>query len=86
MPLFDFKCAKCGFRAKDVLLADNDDPPECPKCRVAMNKEWNKGPDIRFIGEGFYATEYGSQTRNFLGKPDENSWEENIVTESELED
>jgi len=64
MPIFDYKCEKCGFTdeyIKSISVPKDMQPPEtCPKCGGKMDKidSFGKlGFDLR--GAGFYTNDYG---------------------------
>ncbi|HEY1975710.1 MAG TPA: FmdB family zinc ribbon protein [Candidatus Baltobacteraceae bacterium] len=56
MPLYDYKCTKCGT-VREVRHGFNEshDQP-CPACGAAMTRVFNPAP-IVFKGSGFYATD-----------------------------
>lgn len=56
MPLYDYKCTKCGTvrEVRHGFHESHDDP--CPQCGAAMTRVFNAAP-IVFKGSGFYATD-----------------------------
>ncbi len=56
MPLYDYKCTKCGTvrEVRHGFHENHDDP--CPECGAAMTRVFNAAP-IVFKGSGFYATD-----------------------------
>ena len=58
MPIYEYKCPKCGYvKEKLVLrqLLNQENPPICPKCRVPMERKLSRfGFELK--GEGW--TEY----------------------------
>jgi putative FmdB family regulatory protein len=56
MPLYDYKCTKCGT-VREVRHGFNEshDQP-CPACGAALTRVFNPAP-IVFKGSGFYATD-----------------------------
>lgn len=60
MPLYEYKCAKCGERVE--IIQRVSDPPYsiCPKCGGDMQKQFSS-PAIQFKGSGFYKTDYASK-------------------------
>lgn len=61
MPLYEYKCEKCGKRVE--ILQRVSDPPysHCPNCGGDMKKQFSS-PAIQFKGSGFYKTDYPSKT------------------------
>ena len=60
MPLYEYKCTKCGERVE--IIQRVSDPPysHCPKCGGDMKKQFSS-PAIQFKGSGFYKTDYASK-------------------------
>jgi putative FmdB family regulatory protein len=56
MPLYDYKCTKCGAvrEVRHGFHESHDEP--CPACGAAMTRVFNPAP-IVFKGSGFYATD-----------------------------
>jgi len=56
MPLYDYKCTKCGT-VREVRHGFNESHDEpCPACGAEMTRVFNPAP-IVFKGSGFYATD-----------------------------
>lgn len=67
MPLYEYKCEKCGKRVE--ILQRVSDPPysHCPSCGGDMKKQFSS-PAIQFKGSGFYKTDYPSKTSTATGE------------------
>lgn len=57
MPLYDFKCPKCGTLI-DAIQSYSAPAPKCPNCGTEMTKEVSKPAGFEFKGSGFYATDF----------------------------
>ena len=60
MPIYEYECLKCG-KSEERLIMGRYKPPKC--CGKTMKRLMSISL-IQFKGDGFYATEYGSQTHN----------------------
>jgi len=56
MPLYEYKC-KCGFD-RDVLFTKSKHWIKCPRCGGHMKRQFPKRVGLRFVGSGFYKTDY----------------------------
>jgi putative FmdB family regulatory protein len=60
MPLYEFKCKKCGHRFERIQSYSAADPTECPVCQGEVERLLS-APAVQFKGSGFYSTDYGSK-------------------------
>ena len=60
MPLYEYKCEKCGRFERIVKFSD---PPlaACPTCGGVVQKLFSS-PAIQFKGSGFYITDYAKKS------------------------
>jgi len=58
MPLYEYRCAKCGRRTEVIQRFSDPAPAGCPHCGGALVKLLSS-PAFQFKGSGFYATDYG---------------------------
>lgn len=58
MPIYEYKCEKCGECFE--LLRDFNSPPDavCPSCGSTAKKIMSSGVGLVFKGSGFYKTDY----------------------------
>jgi len=57
MPLYEYKCTKCGY-ATEVIQKVNDEPlSKCIKCG-GLVKRVLSAPALQFKGSGWYITDY----------------------------
>ena len=68
VPLYEYKCEKCGERVEVIQRVSDKPYSHCPKCGGDMKKQAS-APAIQFKGSGFHKTDYASS------KPSESSSE-----------
>lgn len=54
MPLYDYKCEKCGIVTEYRREFGEDREPTC--CGTSMQRQWS-APSVIFNGPGFYSTD-----------------------------
>lgn len=67
MPLYEYKCRKCGTRFEKIEKVDAPHRQKCPKCG-ARAERLLAAPAIQFKGSGWYVTDYAGR-----GAPKETS-------------
>jgi len=66
VPLYEFRCRKCGHRFEVIQKHDDPHPKKCPKCGKRSIEKLLSAPAIQFKGTGWYITDYqrkGSSTQ-----------------------
>lgn len=59
MPMYDFKCDKCGTLQERIAKSDALESPPCLKCKsTSMEKQLSAPGSIKFKDPGFYETDY----------------------------
>lgn len=67
MPIYEFKCRKCGEHV-EVFQKVNDKPPvKCKKCGGRLEKQIS-APAIQFKGAGWYVTDYAGDGKKAAAK------------------
>lgn len=61
MPLYEYKCAKCGHRFEKIEKHDASEIKKCPKCGANAPRQLS-APGIQFKGSGWYVTDYGGKS------------------------
>ncbi len=70
MPLYEYRCTKCGERI-EVLQHLSDAPlAECSRCGGALEKVIS-APALQFKGSGWYVTDYGKRAGEPASAPAE---------------
>ena len=63
MPLYEYRCSKCGKNFEKIQKFSSKPRARCPECG-GSGKRLISAPAIRFKGTGWYVTDYASK-----GKP-----------------
>ncbi|MGH9714246.1 MAG: FmdB family zinc ribbon protein [Candidatus Acidiferrales bacterium] len=58
MPLFEYKCEKCGHLFEKIEKHTASTTKKCPKCGAKAPRQF-AAPAIQFKGSGWYVTDYG---------------------------
>jgi putative FmdB family regulatory protein len=61
MPLYEYKCKKCGHRFELIQSFSAEDPKECPVCHGEVERLISTPARAHFKGTGFYSTDYGAK-------------------------
>jgi putative FmdB family regulatory protein len=62
MPLYEYKCKKCGHRFEKIVKFSDPPVKKCPKCKKGVLEQLISTSAIQFKGSGFYATDYGGKS------------------------
>jgi putative FmdB family regulatory protein len=57
MPIYEYKCTKCGNVFEKQQLITDEPVKRCPKCQGKVNKIFSAA-GIIFKGSGFHNTDY----------------------------
>ena len=68
MPLYEYKCLKCGRRTEKIENVDGPHLRKCPHCGGKM-EPMISAPAIQFKGAGWYVTDYANKTGRDADKP-----------------
>ena len=61
MPLYEYKCKKCGHRFELIQSFSAEDAKECPVCQGEGERLISTPARAHFKGSGFYSTDYGAK-------------------------
>jgi putative FmdB family regulatory protein len=61
MPLYEYKCKKCGHRFELIQSFSAPDAKECPVCQGEVERLISTPARAHFKGSGFYSTDYGAK-------------------------
>jgi putative FmdB family regulatory protein len=60
LPLYEYKCVKCGHRFEKIENLSASDKKKCPKCGAKAERQL-AAPAIQFKGTGWYVTDYAGK-------------------------
>jgi len=70
MPIYEYKCEKCGHQM-EVLQRMSDDPlKDCPECNASEMKKLVSAAGFRLSGSGWYETDFKSGNKKNLTSND----------------
>ena len=61
MPLYEYKCGKCGHRFEKIETVSASETKKCPKCGAKAERQL-AAPAIQFKGSGWYVTDYAGKS------------------------
>ena len=61
MPLYEYKCQKCGHRFEKIENVNASTTKKCPKCGRTAERML-AAPAIQFKGTGWYVTDYAGKS------------------------
>ena len=67
MPLYEYKCVKCGRKTEKIENVDGPHLKKCPHCGGKVEALFS-APAIQFKGSGWYVTDYGGKSSGDSGK------------------
>ncbi|HKO05880.1 MAG TPA: zinc ribbon domain-containing protein [Candidatus Acidoferrales bacterium] len=74
MPLYEYRCGKCGHTFEKIERVNASERKKCPKCG-ARAARMQSAAAIQFKGTGWYATDYGGKSSDGGSKKTETSAE-----------
>lgn len=60
MPLYEYKCSKCGTVFEFFQKVTDPSPKKCPRCQGPLKKILSP-PALQFKGSGWYVTDYAAK-------------------------
>jgi putative FmdB family regulatory protein len=61
MPLYEYKCEKCGHQFEKIQKFSDKMVKKCPKCGGRV-EQMISAPAVQFKGSGWYVTDYAKKT------------------------
>lgn len=60
MPLYEFRCTKCGHTFEKIQKFSDPHPETCPQCGGKVEQVIS-APAVQFKGAGWYVTDYAKK-------------------------
>lgn len=80
MPIYDYQCSSCGYKAEVMRKISAASVEACPKCSAETFSKQLSAPSFQLNGSGWYATDFknsggkaGKTESSTEKKPDEAS-------------
>lgn len=67
MPLYEYKCAKCGHEFEKIESFSASATKKCPQCGGKAKRQISQSA-VQFKGSGWYVTDYAKKTGGDSGK------------------
>lgn len=61
MPLYPYRCTRCGYRFEKIQQFSAEPEKICPKCGGALERPLT-APGLQFKGAGWYVTDYAAKS------------------------
>lgn len=61
MPLYEYKCKKCGHRFEKIQMFSDKPVKKCPECGGPLEKLISTS-SVQFKGSGWYVTDYAKKS------------------------
>jgi len=72
MPLYEYRCKKCGHHFEKIQSFSAPDEKECPVCKGEVERLIS-APSLRFKGTGWYVNDYPSTGSRRASRSSESS-------------
>lgn len=76
MPLYEYKCLKCGRHTEKIENVSGPHLKKCPHCKGKVESVIT-APSIQFKGSGWYVTDYAGKSKSGDGAAADKSASEN---------
>ncbi|GBE58277.1 zinc ribbon domain protein [bacterium BMS3Abin01] len=63
MPIYEYRCLKCGHQFEKLQNISDDAVKRCEKCGEQVTRLFHPVA-VHFKGSGFYTTDYGKRSRS----------------------
>jgi len=73
MPIYEYRCAKCGFQDEYLQKVSARPLKVCPSCGKAKFEKLLSAPGFQLKGSGWYATDFKGGAKSAPAKGDAKS-------------
>lgn len=70
MPTYEYKCNVCGYQFEEFQSINAEPIRQCPQCKGSVKRLIGAGNGFLFRGNGFYITDYRSDSYKQAQKQD----------------
>jgi putative FmdB family regulatory protein len=78
MPIYDFECTSCGFKAELMRKISESSQTVCPECSKDSFVKMLSAPSFKLNGTGWYASDFKDKKSNIGDKANEKTGEKSI--------
>ena len=82
MPLYEYRCKKCGHQFEKIQSFSAPDEKECPVCKGELERLIS-APSFQFKGAGWYVNDYAAKGSRGASKSSESSGDGKSAASSE---
>ena len=68
MPIYEYKCQKCGHYFEALQRISEEPLSTCPECKKNALKKLVSAPHFRLKGEGWYETDFKKDNQKNLAE------------------
>jgi putative FmdB family regulatory protein len=68
LPLYEYRCDRCGHRFEKIQKFDAEPETACPKCGGELRRPLT-APALQFKGAGWYVNDYAPKSGSSSEKP-----------------
>ena len=69
MPLYEYRCKKCGHIFEKIVKFSDKPIKKCPECGGAVEQTIS-APAVQFKGSGWYVTDYAKKSQSSSSSSD----------------
>ena len=70
MPIYEYRCANCGFQDEYLQKVSEAPLKRCPSCGKAKFEKLLSAPGFQLKGSGWYATDFKAGSKPATAKDD----------------